>query len=116
MKKSKIETITVECAFCNGKGKDPFGLLSPLASCQVCGGEGKVFVQEPAVKCVFCGATGIYRDQRLTCTVCGGKGMVTVYEPSRKCRLCNGKGVALHDYLPCIECGGKGVVGSVAGA
>jgi len=26
----------ITCAFCKGKGKDPFGLLSKLADCQVC--------------------------------------------------------------------------------
>ena len=47
---SKIE---IKCAFCKGTGKDPFDLLSELATCQVCGGKGKVDIIEPAIKCVF---------------------------------------------------------------
>ena len=103
-------TAVIECNFCKGSGKDPFELLSPLALCQVCGGSGEVSIPEPAIECAFCGATGVYRDQRLTCTVCGGKGMVTVEEPYERCHICNGKGVAPHNYLPCMTCGGRGVV------
>ena len=32
----------IECAFCKGTGKDPFNLLSELATCQVCGGKGVI--------------------------------------------------------------------------
>lgn len=38
--------VTVRCAFCNGTGKDPFGLLSILATCQACRGSGEVTVNE----------------------------------------------------------------------
>jgi len=107
-KKSKGKII--KCAFCEGKGKDPFELLSSLATCQVCGGRGIVTVSEPAIKCAFCEGTGIHRDQRLTCTVCGGKGMVTIEKGAEKCPHCSGKGVAPEEYLPCTVCGGKGMV------
>ena len=40
----------ITCAFCKGTGKDPFDILSELAACQVCGGTGKVEVEEPAIK------------------------------------------------------------------
>lgn len=100
----------IKCAFCQGVGKDPFGLLSPLAACQVCGGKGAVTVREPAIECAFCEGTGVHRDRRLTCTVCGGKGMVTIKKPVEKCPHCDGKGVAPLEYLPCLICGGKGVV------
>jgi len=36
---TKQQDTEVECAFCRGKGKDPFDLLSSLAQCEV--GEGK---------------------------------------------------------------------------
>lgn len=98
------------CAFCGGKGKDPFELLSKLSDCQVCGGRGKVEIAEPAAKCAFCHGTGIHRDQRLTCTVCGGKGMVTIEKGSRTCPDCHGKGVVEGEYLPCVNCGGTGMV------
>lgn len=101
----------INCAFCNGKGKDPFNLLSELATCQVCGGEGKVEVIEPAIKCAFCKGTGIYpHNARVTCTVCNGKGMVTVKGATEECPKCGGNAAAIDSGLPCIECGGKGVV------
>ena len=100
----------IECAFCKGKGKDPFELLSKLATCQVCGGTGKVEVKEPAIKCAFCKGTGIYpRDGRVTCTVCNGKGMVTVKGETEGCPKCKGSGQEIESGLPCIKCGGKGV-------
>jgi len=34
------------CAFCEGKGKDPFEFLPELATGQVSGGVGKVEVEE----------------------------------------------------------------------
>lgn len=67
----------IECAFCKGKGKDPFNLLSKLAVCQVCGGTGKVKVDEAMIECVFCKGSGVYPHERLTCSVCKGKGKVT---------------------------------------
>ena len=67
----------ITCAFCKGTGKDPFNLLSELATCQVCLGAGKVEIDEPAIKCAFCKGTGVYPcSSRVTCTVCNGKGMV----------------------------------------
>ena len=105
---SKIE---IKCAFCKGAGKDPFDLLSELATCQVCGGKGKVEVVEPAIKCVFCKATGVYpRNARVTCTVCNGKGMVTVKGTTEECPKCKGTATTFDSGLPCIKCGGKGVV------
>ena len=101
----------IRCAFCKGKGIDPFNLLSELATCQVCGGTGRVEVVEPAIKCVFCKATGVYpQGARVTCTVCDGKGMVTVKGATEKCPKCKGTATEIDSGLPCIECGGKGVV------
>ena len=34
----------VACAFCGGRGKDPFGIMSWLSTCCVCGGTGVVQV------------------------------------------------------------------------
>lgn len=99
----------VKCAFCNGTGKDPFGLLSPLSTCQVCSGRGKVSVTPPTIKCAFCNGTGIYLDKRITCTVCGGKGVVTEPKGAKTCPECKGSGQA-PDSLPCLNCRGKGVV------
>jgi DnaJ-class molecular chaperone len=30
----------IKCSFCEGKGKDPFNLLSKASQCQVCNGLG----------------------------------------------------------------------------
>ena len=108
--KGKEGKVTAMCAFCQGKGTDPFDVLSKLSVCQVCGGRKEVTILAPAIKCVFCGGTGVHRDQRLTCLVCGGKGMVSVKEPLETCPDCNGKGVIEGDYLPCLKCKGKGVI------
>ncbi|MBI5560917.1 MAG: hypothetical protein HY883_06545 [Deltaproteobacteria bacterium] len=109
-KKAQAHAAVVRCAFCKGEGTDPFGLLSPPAKCQVCGGRGKVTVMEPAAACAFCKGSGVFHAQRLVCTVCGGKGMVTVMETTEKCACCRGSGVAPGQYLPCTTCRGKGVV------
>ena len=106
-----MDAKVITCAFCEGTGKDPFGIMSPLSTCQVCGGKGSVKVREPAIACAFCRGSGVHDDQRLTCTVCGGKGMVTIVEPVEKCPHCQGTGVNTNiNYLSCSLCGGKGVI------
>lgn len=103
--------VTITCAFCGGAGKDPFGVMSELSTCQVCGGKGSVAVGEPAVRCAFCGGSGVHRSQRLTCTACAGKGMISVHSPHTKCPRCEGTGVdPMIDYLPCVLCKGSAVV------
>ena len=108
-KKKTAQGGGITCAFCKGTGKDPFGLLSPMATCQVCNGTGKVSVATPRATCAFCKGTGVYFDTRVTCTVCGGKGSVTVPSGAKKCPACKGTGKA-PDGLPCLTCKGKGVV------
>lgn len=102
----------ITCAFCEGSGKDPFGLLSRLSLCQVCGGTGSVTIEEPLVRCAFCGGSGVHPHQRLTCTCCRGRGMITVQEPTEKCAVCEGTGAEPpdQDFLPCVLCGGAGVI------
>ena len=101
----------ITCAFCKGRGKDPFDLLSDHAVCQVCGGKGKVEVEEPAIKCIFCKGSGVYHDSRVTCTVCNGKGMVTAPKgQTTQCPDCKGTGAAFDSGMPCLKCRGKGVV------
>ena len=77
MSQTTSATAQITCGFCKGMGKDPFGLLSEHAACQVCCGTGKVEVIEPVIKCVYCDGSGVYHNTRITCTVCNGKGMVT---------------------------------------
>lgn len=102
---------TITCGFCKGKGKDPFNLLSELATCQVCNGTGRVEVDEPIVRCAYCKGTGVYpHNARVTCTVCNGKGSITVKGTTEECPKCRNTGQEIESGLPCIECRGKGVV------
>jgi len=97
----------IKCAFCSGKGKDPFDLLSPVSDCLVCGGTGSVEVTEPQKKCVFCSGTGKNPlGARVPCIVCGGKGQNHI-QGHNKCTQCHGNGRS-GDGLPCTRCGGKG--------
>lgn len=101
----------ITCAFCRGKGRDPFKLLSELSTCQVCGGTGKVEIEEPAIKCAYCKGTGVYpHGARITCTVCNGRGMITVKGACDECLKCRGAGQEAGSGLPCIECDGRGIV------
>jgi len=108
------------CAFCEGEGIDPFGVLSELSLCPVCGGRKVVKIHEPLRECAFCRGTGVHPETRLTCTACMGKGVVSVKEPVVECPQCQGSGVAHYRVgreksrlnLPCVVCGGKGVITS----
>ena len=111
MSTTKCAISQITCAFCKGKGKDPFDLLSELAACQVCGGTGKIEVEGPVIKCAFCKGTGVYHDSRVTCTVCGGKGVVTAPKGQTiQCPDCEGTGATMDSGMPCLKCQGKGVV------
>ncbi|MCG2675923.1 hypothetical protein L6386_00985 [bacterium] len=123
-KRKKVKKVsegmkTVKCAFCDGTGKDPWGVLSKPSICQVCGGKGEVRVEGPRVKCNFCGGSGVepYTTSRLHCLACGGKGVVTKIEPSRECPSCKGTGIApgykkapLAFALMCQTCRGQGII------
>ena len=110
MKTLENRLVAVSCAFCAGKGKDPFNLLSEHARCGVCGGAGTLLVAEPVRRCAFCRGSGVYPGSRLTCTSCMGKGVVCVREPAEPCPACEGAGAVLGHALPCSTCGGKGLV------
>ena len=102
----------VECAFCQGKGRDPFGIMSALSTCCVCGGTGTVAIKTPYVRCAFCHGTGVYPHSHQTCTACGGVGMIPVKEPYKTCPHCLGTGVDPHSEAGfyCLTCRGVGVV------
>ena len=78
----KTERMTIKfkeitCAFCKGKGKDPFRVPSKLSDCQACMGKGKVAIADiPHETCSACKGTGIFVHHRLPCSVCKGKGIV----------------------------------------
>lgn len=103
----------IRCSFCQGKGKDPFDLLSKLANCQVCGGRGNVKIDDSSVVCAFCRGTGVHPNSRLTCSACRGKGSVAHRGEKMECFNCNGTGYKVDGNLPCSVCSGKGVVSSM---
>jgi DnaJ-class molecular chaperone len=100
----------VRCAFCQGTGKDPFGIMSKLSSCCVCLGKGTVEVECPYETCAHCEGTGAIK--RLTCTACGGKGVLSVLKgPTAVCPDCGGSGnTKSAPAMPCLRCGGRGKV------
>ncbi len=105
----------VLCAFCQGEGRDPFGLMSPLATCQVCGGRGVHTLHLPVARCAFCRGSGVYPSYRVTCTTCRGIGTNEIPANATTCPGCRGSGRERdHEYadsmLSCSQCRGKGVV------
>ena len=112
---SRNRGVEVECAFCGGRGRDPFGIMSALATCQVCGGTGKRRLRKPMAGCAFCQGTGVFPGSRMTCTTCGGIGQVEIPQDAVVCPWCGGSGHAdTLDERPsnfsCMHCGGKGMV------
>lgn len=104
------EMMTVECAFCDGIGRDPYGILSKLSKCPACHGRTKVNVRKPAYPCAYCQGTGKQRHTRLTCSVCRGIGHVTVAGPTTECPECEGSGKTRGSDLPCAHCRGAGLI------
>ena len=99
----------VTCSFCGGRGKDPFGIMSWLSTCCVCG--GRKVVQVPALHrpCAHCRGTGAIKT--FTCTVCRGTGYVPVIPgPLQACPECRGSGDDAASALACMTCRGRGWV------
>lgn len=113
--KKVAQPIEVVCAFCGGRGKDPFHLMSPLSTCQVCSGLGERILAAPVRRCAYCGGTGVHPHSRMVCMTCRGAGQVSVPAHTAVCPGCRGSGrEADHHFadsvLACSICGGKGVV------
>ena len=100
----------VPCSFCGGNGRDPFGIMSALSTCCVCGGRGFVTVTVPYVRCAHCRGSGAVKT--LTCTVCGGKGLVAAPAgPTVVCPDCRGTGDdSGAPAMNCLKCRGRGWV------
>lgn len=98
----------IVCAYCRGKGRDPFGIPSALSDCQVCIGRGKVRLHPPVDRCPTCRGSGRYIHHRLPCAVCHGKGSVTKLPEGKRCQHCRGKGLDPESELPCSTCYGLG--------
>ncbi len=103
-----MNTEWVPCSFCEGKGKDPFDIMSSLSICCVCGGRRVVQVRMPYTRCSHCRGTGAIKT--LTCTVCHGKGFVTALAgPTTVCPECKGTGDdSSAPSMDCLKCRGRG--------
>ena len=100
---------TISCAFCKGKGTDPFNVLSSLSVCGACDGRGTLHVSTPHVRCVYCEGTGSYKTYR--CPVCGGAGVAAALAvPTRTCPECEGHAFEASSGLVCLKCRGRGVI------
>jgi DnaJ-class molecular chaperone len=97
------------CAFCGGKGTDPFNVMSSQSVCAACGGHGTLEVPVPHERCAFCLGTGSHKTFR--CPVCGGAGVVAALKgPTCHCPDCGGTAFEASSGLPCLACHGRGVV------
>ncbi len=103
------EMAEVTCSFCRGRGTDPFGIMSWLSTCCVCGGRGTVRVAAPFGRCAHCQGTGAIKT--FTCTVCRGTGYLpAIPGPQRECPDCRGTGADPASALACLTCRGRGRV------
>ncbi len=119
---SKPEPVrsAVICAFCRGTGRDPFGALSAVSNCQVCGGRGEIQVRGPVVACAFCRGTGMppSNTDRLHCLACKGTGVVPEIKNPVECPACEGTGHQLmrttRGKRPirqrCLKCNGQRLI------
>jgi DnaJ-class molecular chaperone len=100
----------VTCSFCRGRGTDPFGIMSWLSTCVVCGGRGTVLVPVSRRRCAHCQGTGAIKT--FSCTVCHGTGFVPELPgPLKVCPECRGTGNdASIPALACQTCRGRGLV------
>ncbi|MFQ5878828.1 MAG: hypothetical protein ACE5IZ_01450 [Dehalococcoidia bacterium] len=76
------EMVDVKCAYCGGRGTDPFECPGPHSNCSTCGGKGYNRVVTPYEKCPACDGTGRVLGRRLNCTTCKGRGVITVRQPT----------------------------------
>ena len=101
--------VQVTCSFCGGHGTDPFGIMSWVSTCCVCG--GRKVVQVPALHrpCAHCRGTGAIKT--FTCNVCRGTGYVPgIPGPLQACPECLGSGDDAASALACMTCRGRGWV------
>lgn len=99
----------LKCAFCHGRGTDPYNVMSELSVCSVCGGRGVVSVRVPHEPCHYCAGTGSYKTYR--CQVCDGAGVIAAAEgETRTCPDCCGLAFEQSSGLPCLTCHGRSTV------
>jgi DnaJ-class molecular chaperone len=111
-----LQAEIVVCAFCRGRGTDPFDIMSSLSTCSVCSGNGTVWVASPHARCAHCTGTGAVKT--FTCTVCHGKGVVFLTSAARdSCPECRGSGDdGSAPAMACLHCRGHGWIAREGGA
>lgn len=110
---TKLETPIdiIPCAFCHGKGVDPFNVMSENSVCTACSGRRVQEVPVPNDRCHYCCGTGSHKTFR--CPVCGGIGRVPAAPlGAKKCVECGGLSFDGSSGLPCLVCRGRGVIES----
>lgn len=101
----------VDCAFCSGKGLDPFGIMSHLSTCYACLGHKQHRVKTPIRECLYCHGAGVSPiGARNYCIVCRGRGVIASPQPSAKCPACGGSARHEKTGFYCYTCRGSGVV------
>lgn len=99
----------ITCAFCQGRGVDPFNVMSSRSTCSSCHGRGVVSVADPHVECAYCSGSGSHKTFR--CPVCEGAGAIHALEPpTRICLECSRRAADGSSGLVCMTCKGRGVV------
>ena len=110
------EAHDVVCSFCRGTGKDPFGIMSALSACCVCGGKRVLRLHGPHRGCPHCDRTGAVGT--FTCGVCRGTGFLPVaVGRTEPCLECGGTGSSRdNEHLSCLRCRGQGLVSASSGS
>lgn len=110
----KAKGVEITCTFCNGTGRDPFAIMSPLATCYVCNGRKTVKIASPNVRCSYCWGRGVApTGARNACPACGGIGFIPVSCTAEVCPSCGGSGED-KSSLYCLQCHGSGKVAPLA--
>ncbi len=87
----ELNLVEIKCAFCKGKGRDPFHLMSSLSNCPVCKGKKTVKVREPYETCGACEGTGRYFNSKMYCWTCRGKGVIPIKQETQPSAVPSGE-------------------------
>ena len=104
-------TKKIPCAFCHGTGKDPFGQLYPVSTCQDCHGRIEINILTPFKTCTYYPGTGLAFSSQNTSTSCRGRGVISLGNKKLDgipCQICKGNGMGAETNLPWIPCSGLG--------